>query len=140
MVSLRSQAGSLVLFLAVACIVVAINYDNLVGSSNSTIEVMDLPHVLTLLHQQKAVLIDARDPADYAFQHIAGAAQFADFGRAQMSGLTVAIFYCNNNICGRAYFAARDSLAILHCRVAVYTGGISEWESCGLPTAGSGRF
>ncbi len=89
---------------------------------------------LTQVHQSRAVLIDVRDPQEYAREHIAGALSLplADLTAEQIPDGTTAILYCGAG--KRACAAAQRLLESGVHDVAVVEGGIACWKAAGLPT------
>ncbi len=88
-----------------------------------------------------AVIIDARDKEDFAEGHIAGAINIpyheAISDPARLQALDTAgrpiITYCGGGTCEVSLTVAEELIYAGHNRIAVYTGGFSEWAEAGLP-------
>ena len=91
--------------------------------------------VQALLAQGRALLIDVREPMEYAAERIAGALLYplSTFEAAHLppEGERAVVFHCAAG--GRSLAAARMRKAAGE-RAAHMAGGISEWKSQGLPT------
>ena len=90
----------------------------------------------TLL-DQGALLIDIRDPAEYAQQRIAGA---VNLPLAQLPGLlpqvagNAVIFYCLGG--KRTAMNAEKLAACTSCHAYLLEGGLQGWQTAGLPVQG----
>jgi rhodanese-related sulfurtransferase len=90
---------------------------------------------------EAALIIDARDPEDYAASHIAGAINVpyheAISDPARLQALDTAgrpiITYCGGGTCEVSLTVAEELFFAGHNRIAVYTGGFSEWAEAGYP-------
>lgn len=88
-----------------------------------------------------ALIIDARDPEDYAEGHIAGAINVPyDHALSDPAGLQALdtggrpiITYCGGGTCEVSLTVAEELFFAGHNRIAVYTGGFSEWAEAGHP-------
>jgi rhodanese-related sulfurtransferase len=99
---------------------------------------------LKQLYDAHAVLlVDARDPDEYAQGHIPGA-QSLPFDEVSSqperlitldSGGRPIVAYCGGGGCELSMTLAFDLIEAGHTRVAVYTGGFPQWEAAGYPVA-----
>lgn len=92
---------------------------------------------LTQMRQQRAVLIDVREPGEYSQEHVEGALSLplADLTSEQLPDGKTAILYCG---AGKRACAAAQRLVESGFRdVAVIDGGIAGWKAAGLPTSKS---
>jgi rhodanese-related sulfurtransferase len=99
--------------------------------------------------QGSIAFIDARDEPHYQEGHIPGAYEFDPY-RPEKYFATVLpvcqaaeqiVFYCNGGDCDdseSAAIALRD-VGIANQKLFVYTGGITEWTTNGLPVEIGGR-
>ena len=90
--------------------------------------------VKDLLDAGKVLLIDVREPGEYAVERIPGALLFplSTFDATQLppDGGRQVVFQCASG--GRSLTAARARKAIGHA-AAHMAGGISQWKAHGLP-------
>jgi rhodanese-related sulfurtransferase len=95
----------------------------------------DPAEVQALLEQGRVVLIDVREPMEYAAERIAGALLYplSSFDAAHLppDGARSVVFQCAAG--GRSLTAARMRKAAGQS-AAHMAGGISEWKAQGLPT------
>lgn len=93
------------------------------------------PHdIQTLLHESRILLIDVREPDEYAMERIPGALLYplSTFDAAQLpAGEFAIVFHCAAG--GRSLTAARLCKATGH-PAAHMAGGITAWKALGLPT------
>jgi rhodanese-related sulfurtransferase len=97
---------------------------------------IEASELATLMKDGKALLIDVREPNEYAKEHIEGAESFPLSGFNPLAlpepGGRELVFYCAGGIrsaqavdaCGKAGIAYRAHLK----------GGINAWRARGLPT------
>jgi rhodanese-related sulfurtransferase/SAM-dependent methyltransferase len=107
------------------------------AKDNKTLVQLPPESALTQLRQQKAVIIDVRQPAEYDHEHIAGAVSLPleTLTPEQLPPGTMALFYCG---AGKRSCSAAQRLMDMGCGdVAVVEGGIAGWKAAGLPTARS---
>jgi rhodanese-related sulfurtransferase len=94
----------------------------------------DPEEVKNLLEQGKILLIDVREPMEYAMERIPGALLYplSTFDPAQLppDGPRQVVFHCAAG--GRSLTAARQRMA-LGQPAAHMAGGIAEWKAEGLP-------
>jgi rhodanese-related sulfurtransferase len=86
------------------------------------------------LDDGSAVLIDIREPAEYAHEHIAGArlAPLSAIARHQLPGGRAVVFHCRT---GTRTSANAAVLLAKNCPEAyALAGGIEGWKAAGLPT------
>jgi rhodanese-related sulfurtransferase len=90
--------------------------------------------VQALLEQGKILLIDVREPLEYAVERIPGALLYplSTFDAAQLppDETRQVVFHCAAG--GRSLTAARQRMALGHPG-AHMAGGISQWKAEGLP-------
>jgi rhodanese-related sulfurtransferase len=95
--------------------------------------------VLGLLEQGRVLLVDVREPMEYAAERIAGAVLYPlstfDVAHLPPDGERAVIFHCAAG--GRSLAAARMRRAVGQ-GAAHMAGGISEWKAQGLPTVSVG--
>ena len=95
----------------------------------------------TLLAQGRVLLIDVREPAEYAAERIPGALLYplSSFQAAHLppDDTRPLVFHCA--VGGRSLTAARLRQAIGQ-PAAHLAGGIMGWKACGLPTLRDPRF
>lgn len=99
------------------------------------IETMEPGQIAELLRSGKALLIDVREPAEYAMERIHGALLFPlstfDATALPDDGDRRVIFHCGSG--KRSLAAAEKRLAAGHEHAAHMRGGISAWKAAGLP-------
>ncbi len=95
----------------------------------------DPSEVKDLMDAGRVLLIDVREPAEYAAERIPGALLFPlstfDAARLPPDESRQIVFSCAAG--GRSLTAARQRLALGQA-AAHMAGGISEWKAQGLPT------
>lgn len=95
----------------------------------------DPEEVQELLEQGRVVLVDVREPMEYAAERISGALLYplSSFDAVHLppDGDRTVVFHCAAG--GRSLTAARMRKAAGQ-PAAHMAGGISEWKSRGLPT------
>ncbi len=95
----------------------------------------DPEEVQALLDQGRILLVDVREPMEYAAERILGALLYplSTFDAAHLppEGERAVVFHCAAG--GRSLTAARMRQAAGQAG-AHMTGGISEWKAQGLPT------
>ena len=95
----------------------------------------DPEEVQALLDQGRVLLVDVREPMEYAAERIAGALLYPlstfDAGHLPADGERAVVFHCAAG--GRSLTAARMRKAAGQ-PAAHMAGGISEWKAQGLPT------
>ncbi len=89
-----------------------------------------------LLEQQNVTLIDVREPAEYAGEHIPGArlvslSQF-DPRKVPQDGDTQVVLYCRSG--NRSTKAAQKLLEHGFVKVTHLDGGMGAWKEAGYPT------
>ena len=99
----------------------------------------DPEEVQALLEQGRVLLVDVREPMEYAAERIAGALLYplSTFDAAHLppDGERAVVFHCAAG--GRSLTAARMRKAA-GGQSAHMGGGISEWKAQGLPTVRMG--
>ena len=90
--------------------------------------------IQVLLVERRILLIDVREPGEYAMERIPGALLYplSTFDAAQLpAGEPAMVFHCAAG--GRSLTAARPRRATGHAG-AHMAGGIVAWKALGLPT------
>lgn len=101
----------------------------------SSIETLDATEVATLLGAGKLLLIDVREPSEYASERIAGALLYplSTFDATSLpdDGARRVVFHCGSG--KRSLTAAEHRLAAGQGHAAHMGGGIAAWKAAGLP-------
>jgi rhodanese-related sulfurtransferase len=104
--------------------------------SPTSIEELSPHQVADLLNARQILLVDVREPDEYAAQRIAGALLFP---LSTLDALALpadvprrVVFQCGSG--KRSALAAAARLAAGVPRAAHMTGGIGAWKAAGLPT------
>lgn len=99
------------------------------------IETLDPIEVSLLLNAGKILLIDVREPSEYASERIPGAFLFPlstfDAAAVPVDGSRRVLFHCGSG--KRSLAAAEKYLAVSHNPTAHMGGGIAAWKAAGLP-------
>lgn len=110
---------------------------------------VSLDELRTHVATGEALIVDARDPADFATGHIPGAlnlplsvwATRSDVFRARDLRDVLsrfAIVYCENPWCGQAEELQVALVNDGHRLVGLFPGGMEAWRAAGLPVEGEG--
>jgi rhodanese-related sulfurtransferase len=103
--------------------------------SQSTIENLEPKEVARLLHAHSIVLVDVREPAEFASERIAGALLYplSTFDAALLPDDEPRhiVFHCGSG--KRSLTAAEHRLAAGQKHAAHMRGGIAAWKAAGLP-------
>lgn len=103
--------------------------------TNSSIETLDPKEVSRLLQAHSIVLVDVREPAEFASERIAGALLYplSTFDAAMLpdDGPRRVVFHCGSG--KRSLTAAEHRLGAGQKLVAHMGGGIAAWKAAGLP-------
>ncbi len=101
----------------------------------SQIETLEAAEVAKLLHAGKILLIDVREPSEYASERIAGALLYPlstfDASTLPEDGPRRIVFHCGSG--KRSLTAAEHRLAAGQKHAAHMGGGIAAWKAAGLP-------
>jgi rhodanese-related sulfurtransferase len=102
---------------------------------SGAIETLDPPEVSRLLKVGKALLIDVREPPEYAAERILGAFLYPlstfDAAAVPADGSRRVIFHCGS---GKRSLAAAEKFLAAGASHAVHMGGgIAAWKAAGLP-------
>lgn len=101
----------------------------------SCIETINAAEVATLLNAGKLLLIDVREPAEYANERIAGALLYPlssfDADALPDDGERQVVFHCGSG--KRSLTAAERRLASGQDHAAHMAGGIAAWKAAGFP-------
>src|SRR5947209_4347668 len=99
------------------------------------IETMEPAEIARLLKSGKVLLIDVREPAEYAAERIAGALLYPlstfDATALPGDGPRRVIFHCGSG--KRSMTAAEKRIAAGEMHAAPMGGGIAAWKAAGLP-------
>jgi rhodanese-related sulfurtransferase len=99
------------------------------------IETMDVAEVATQLRAGKLLLIDVREPAEFASERIAQALLYPlstfDASSLPDDGVRKVVFHCGSG--KRSFTAAEHRLAAGQRHAAHMGGGIAAWKAAGLP-------
>lgn len=102
---------------------------------HSAIETLDAAEVARLLHAGKILLIDVREPSEYASERIAGALLYPlstfDANALPDDGPRRVVFHCGSG--KRSLTAAERRLGAGQKQAAHMGGGIAAWKAAGLP-------
>lgn len=104
-------------------------------NSHSPIETLEAAEVAQLLRSGKILLIDVREPSEYASERIAGALLYPlstfDANTLPDDGARRVVFHCGSG--KRSLTAAERRLAAGQKHAAHMGGGIAAWKAAGLP-------
>jgi rhodanese-related sulfurtransferase len=104
------------------------------------IETLEPAEVARLLKGGKILLIDVREPAEFASERIHGALLYPlstfDATALLTDGTRRVVFQCGSG--KRSLAAAEKRLAAGHSHAAHMGGGISAWKAAGLPVIALG--
>jgi rhodanese-related sulfurtransferase len=99
------------------------------------IETLNAADVARLLHAHKLLLVDVREPAEYASERIPGALLFplSTFDAAALPDdeSRRVVFHCGSG--KRSLAAAERRLAAGQLNAAHMGGGLAAWKAAGLP-------
>ena len=103
--------------------------------THSPIETLEASEVSQLLHAGKILLIDVREPSEYASERIAGALLYplSTFNASLLpdDGPRRVVFHCGSG--KRSLTAAERRLGAGQQHAAHMSGGIAAWKAAGLP-------
>ena len=103
--------------------------------THPSIDTLEAPDVSKLLHAGKILLIDVREPSEYASERIAGALLYPlstfDANTLPDDLPRRVVFHCGSG--KRSMAAAERRLAAGQKRAAHMGGGIAAWKAAGLP-------
>jgi len=109
--------------------------------SPPSIETLDPAEVAGLLRAGKLLLVDVREPEEYAAERIAGALLYPlstfDASTLPDDGPRRILFHCGSG--KRSLIAAERRLAAGHAHAAHMGGGIAAWKAAGLPVIARGQ-
>lgn len=104
------------------------------------IETLDPAEIALLLHAGKLLLIDVREPEEYAVERISGALLYplSTFDAATLPDDVPRriVFHCGSG--KRSLVAAERRLAAGQPHAAHMGGGIAAWKAAGLPVIALG--
>jgi len=102
--------------------------------TSTAIEELTPQQVAQLLRDRRIILVDVREPDEYATQRIPGALLYPlstlDATMLPPDGVRQVVFHCGSG--KRSASAARARLAAGAPRAAHLTGGIAAWTAAGL--------
>ena len=103
--------------------------------THSPIETLEASEVSQLMHAGKILLIDVREPSEYASERIAGALLYplSTFNASLLpdDGPRRVVFHCGSG--KRSLTAAERRLGAGQQHAAHMGGGIAAWKAAGLP-------
>lgn len=103
--------------------------------THSPIETLEASEVSQLLQAGKILLIDVREPSEYASERIAGALLYPlstfDASMLPDDGPRRVVFHCGSG--KRSLTAAERRLGAGQKHAAHMGGGIAAWKAAGLP-------
>jgi len=103
--------------------------------ASSPIDTLEPAEVARLLHAGKLLLIDVREPSEFASERIAGALLYPlstfDATTLPADGPRRIVFHCGSG--KRSLVAAEKRLAAGPHRAAHLGGGLMAWKAAGLP-------
>jgi rhodanese-related sulfurtransferase len=106
------------------------------------IETLDAAEVARLLNAGKLLLIDVREPSEYASERIPGALLYPlstfDATALPDDGSRRIVFHCGSG--KRSLVAAERRLAAGQVNAAHMGGGIAAWKAAGLPVIADSAF
>jgi rhodanese-related sulfurtransferase len=106
---------------------------------SGSIETLEPAAVSLLLNAGKVLLIDVREPAEYASERIPGAFLYPlstfDAAAIPTDGSRRVVFHCGSG--KRSLAAAEKYLAAGQRRAEHMGGGITGWKAAGLPVVSS---
>lgn len=101
----------------------------------ATLETLSPQEVKDRFDRNEIVIIDVRTPAEFAFEHIAGAMLFpmSSFDPSKLPGQSekAIVFHCGSGI--RSKRVAQACAAAGMTTLAHMEGGFGAWKSAGLP-------
>jgi rhodanese-related sulfurtransferase len=101
----------------------------------ASIETLKADHVAQLLKAGKLLLIDVREPGEYAAERIAGALLYPlssfDASTLPKDGERRVVFHCGSG--KRSLSAANKRLLAGEPTAAHMEGGLAAWKAAGLP-------
>ena len=104
------------------------------------IETLDVAEVARLRDAGRLVLIDVREPSEYASERIAGTllCPLSTFDTAALpgDGSGRVVFYCGSG--KRSLAAAERCIEAGQAQAAHMAGGIAAWKAAGLPVVRPG--
>jgi rhodanese-related sulfurtransferase len=105
------------------------------STQTAAVETLNPADVARLLHTGKLLLIDVREPEEYASERIPGALLYplSTFDAAALpdDGSRRVVFHCGSG--KRSLAAAERRLAAGQAHAAHMGGGLSAWKAAGLP-------
>lgn len=108
---------------------------------------ISLDEAAALFQTRGVIFIDARDPEDYALNHIKGAISipydylpednldefWADL-TLKIPNSSQLVIYCSGSECELSLFLGRDMIQRGYTDIKIFYGGWSDWEKAALPT------
>jgi rhodanese-related sulfurtransferase len=111
------------------------------STQTAVVETLNPADVARLLHAGKLLLIDVREPDEYASERIPGALLYplSTFDAAALpdDGVRQVVFHCGSG--KRSLAAAERRLAAGRAHAAHMAGGLSAWKAAGLPLIATGQ-
>jgi len=103
--------------------------------------ILRLDEAIAKYQSAEVVFLDAREPEDYAYGHIARAVnlpfdyydEYADSVLGQIDKSADIVTYCGGEDCELSLYLARQLVNDGYPRVAIFFGGYGAWEEAGMP-------
>jgi len=117
-----------------------------VASSNhekDPISFIGFERACQFIDNQEGIILDARNPQEYAEGHIPGALLLCFYTmkevypklEAQLHAAPALLTYCSDCNCDDSEFLANELLSLGHMPIMVYKGGIEDWKARQMPIA-----
>lgn len=112
-------------------------------SAEDPITFVSFERVCQFIENREGVILDARNPREYAEGHIPGAQLLFFYNineyypklEEELRSVPAILTYCSDVHCEDSEFLANELLNLGHMPVYVYKGGIADWISNQMPVA-----
>jgi rhodanese-related sulfurtransferase len=112
-------------------------------SAEDPIAFVAFERVCQFIENHEGVILDARNPKEYAEGHIPGAQLLFFYNineyypelEAKLRSASAILTYCSDVNCEDSEFLANELLNLGHMPVYVYKGGIADWMNNQMPVA-----
>jgi len=102
-----------------------------------------IERVCQFIENREGIILDARNPREYAEAHIPGAQLLFFYGmneyypalEEKLRAAPAFLTYCSDIHCEDSEFLANELLNLNHMPVYVYKGGMADWISNQMPVA-----
>ena len=103
--------------------------------------ILRLDEAIARYQSPEAVFLDAREPEDYAYGHIARAVNlpfdyyddYVDSVLGRIDKSADVVTYCGGEDCELSLYLARQLVNDGYTRVAIFFGGFGAWEEASMP-------